>query len=54
MRLIASTQENMIKSLIEKNILVPQADKEVHVSFEKDGGDELCAVLKINNFQKKD
>ena len=40
--------------LIEKNILVPQADKEVHVSFEKDGGDELCAVLKINNFQKKD
>jgi hypothetical protein len=40
--------------LIEKNILVPQADKEVHISFEKDGGDELCAVLKINNFQKKD
>jgi hypothetical protein len=40
--------------LIEKNILVPQADREVHSSFEKDGGDELCAVLKINNFQKKD
>ena len=40
--------------LIEKNILVPQSDKEVHISFEKDGGDELCAVFKINNFQKKD
>ena len=40
--------------LIEKNILVPQSDKEVHISFEKDGGDELCAVFKINNFKKKD
>lgn len=37
---------------IEKKVFVPQYDKEVHISFEKDGGDELCAVLKINNVQK--
>ena len=39
---------------IERKVSVPQSDKEVHISFEKDGGDELCAVLKIKNFEEKD
>lgn len=37
---------------IERKIFVPQYNKEVHISFEKDGGDELCAVLKISNARK--
>lgn len=39
---------------IERKVSVPQSDKEVYISFEKDGGDELCAVLKIKNFEEKD
>jgi hypothetical protein len=37
---------------IEKNITVPKNDKELRISFEKDGGDELCAVLKVLKMEK--
>jgi hypothetical protein len=40
------------KDKIIKYTIVPKNDKELRISFEKDGGDELCAVLKVLKMEK--